>query len=138
MAIPSITGSDGQSDKKGDINCSSKGSNQHFLWICISTHYVLHNYKVSRNSAKRFQWRCADQLFQQYLSFSSNFEVQKESNSEKKNGIKISCGYAYLHIMSFITTKFQVILLSDFRGVELTRKTVVAFILAKFLSSKMA
>ena len=23
--------SDGQSDKKGDINCSSKGSNQHFL-----------------------------------------------------------------------------------------------------------
>ena len=29
MAIPSIR--DGQSDKKGDINCSSKGSNQHFL-----------------------------------------------------------------------------------------------------------
>ena len=64
MAIPSITGSDGQSDKKGDINCSSKGSNQHFLWICISTHYVLHNYKVSSNSVKQFQWRCADQLFQ--------------------------------------------------------------------------
>ena len=29
MAIPSI--SDGQSEKKGDKNCSSKGSNQHFL-----------------------------------------------------------------------------------------------------------
>ena len=29
MAIQSIR--DGQSDKKGDINCSSKGSNQHFL-----------------------------------------------------------------------------------------------------------
>ena len=29
MAIPSIR--DRQSDKKGDINCSSKGSNQHFL-----------------------------------------------------------------------------------------------------------
>ena len=29
MAIPSIR--DGQSDKKGDINCCSKGSNQHFL-----------------------------------------------------------------------------------------------------------
>ena len=29
MAIPSIR--DGQSDKKGHINCSSKGSNQHFM-----------------------------------------------------------------------------------------------------------
>ena len=29
MTIPSIN--DGQSEKKGDINCSSKGSNQHFL-----------------------------------------------------------------------------------------------------------
>ena len=28
--------------------------------------------------------------------------------------------YAYLHIMSFITKKFQEILLSDFRGVVLT------------------
>ena len=44
-------------------------------------------------------------------------------NSEKKNWIKISCGYAHLHIMSFITTKFQKILLSSFRGVALTRKT---------------
>ena len=62
MAIPSSK--DGQSDKKGDINCSSKGSNQHFLYKCISTHNVLHNYKVSRNSVERFQWSCADQLFQ--------------------------------------------------------------------------
>ena len=62
IAIPSI--SDGQSDKKGDINCSSKGSNQHFLYKCISTHNVLHNYKVSRNSVEQFQWSCADQLFQ--------------------------------------------------------------------------
>ena len=44
-------------------------------------------------------------------------------NSEKKNGIKISCGYAHLHIMSFITTKFHEILLSGFRVVALTRKT---------------
>ena len=47
---------------------------------------------------------------------------QKWRNSEKKKGIKISCGYAHLHIMSFITTKFQEILLSGFRGVALTRK----------------
>ena len=32
----------------------------------------------------------------------------------------MSCGYAHLCIMSFITTKFQEILLSGFRGVALT------------------
>ena len=61
MAIPSII--DGQLDKKGDINCSLKGSNQHFLQKCISTHYVLHYYKVSRNSVERFQKCCTDKLF---------------------------------------------------------------------------
>ena len=44
MAIQSI--SDGQSDRK-----------------CISTDYVLHNYKVSRYSVKPFQWSCAEELF---------------------------------------------------------------------------
>ena len=112
---------DGQSDKKGDINCSSKGStsifcknahlhmmsfittkfqgillsrfsgvvltncfssifqfrqfskfkkgepprkkwNQNFLWICTSTHYVLHYCKVSGNSVERFQRSCANKL----------------------------------------------------------------------------
>ena len=37
-----------------------KKLNKNFLWICPSTHYVLHNYKVSRNSVERFQWSCAD------------------------------------------------------------------------------
>ena len=37
-----------------------KKMNQNFLWICKSTHYVLHNYKVSRNSVERFQMSCAD------------------------------------------------------------------------------
>ena len=46
--------------QKRDINCSSKGSNQHFLSKCTSTHYVLHIYKVSRNSVKRFQRSCAN------------------------------------------------------------------------------
>ena len=32
----------------------------------------------------------------------------------------MSGGYAYLHFMTFITTKFQEILLSGFRGVALT------------------
>ena len=30
---------------------------------CISTDYVLHNYKVSRYSVKPFQWSCAEELF---------------------------------------------------------------------------
>ena len=34
--------------------------NQNFLWICTSTHYVLHNYKVSRNSVEWFQRSCAN------------------------------------------------------------------------------
>mgnify|MGYP003683400481 CR=1 FL=1 len=37
-----------------------KNFNQNFLWICASTHYVFHNYKVSRNSFERFQRSCAN------------------------------------------------------------------------------
>ena len=37
-----------------------KKLNQNFPWICSSTHYVLHNYKVSPNSVERFQRSCAD------------------------------------------------------------------------------
>ena len=48
----------------------------------------------------------------------------KGRKSEKKNWIKISCGYAHLHFMSFVRTiKFHKILLGGFRGVALTRKT---------------
>ena len=61
-----------------------KKLNQNFLWICTSTWYVLHNYKVSWNSVERFQKSCADKLFQKYLSFWSNFYVQKGRNSKKK------------------------------------------------------
>ena len=60
--------------------------------------------------------------------FSSIFHFRqiskfKKSVSQRKNGIKISCGYAHLHIISFITIKFLEILSSGFRGVALTRKT---------------
>ena len=34
--------------------------NQNFLLICTSTHYVLHYYKVSRNSVEPFQRSCAN------------------------------------------------------------------------------
>ena len=47
--------------KKGVIQRNKL--NQKFLWICTSTHYVLHYYKVSGNSVERFQRSCADKLF---------------------------------------------------------------------------
>ena len=50
----------------------------------------------------------------------TSLSVQKGRNYKKKKGIKITCGYAHLHIMSFITTKFYEILSSGFRGVALT------------------
>ena len=40
----------------------------------------------------------------------------KKGVTPRKNWIKISCGYAHLHTMSFITIKFHEILLSGFRG----------------------
>ena len=60
--------------------------------------------------------------FSSIFHFRQISKFKKGHCSQTKNGIKISCGYAHLHIMSFITTEFQVILLSDFRGVALTRK----------------
>ena len=45
---------------------------------------------------------------------------KKGVTPRKKSGIKISCGYAHLHIMSFITRKYHEILSSGFRGVALT------------------
>ena len=44
------------------LNFVQKGHNyQNFLWICVSTPHVLHNYKDSPNSVERFQRRSADQ-----------------------------------------------------------------------------
>ena len=40
-----------------------KKMNQNFLRICISTHYVLHDYKVSQNSFEQLQRSCPDKLF---------------------------------------------------------------------------
>ena len=45
----------GQISKFKKYVTSRKKWNHNFLWICASTHYVLHNYKVSRNSVERFQ-----------------------------------------------------------------------------------
>ena len=47
-------------------------------------------------------------------------KLKKSIIQEKKNWFKISCEYAHVHIMSFITTTFQKILWSGFKGVVLT------------------
>ena len=47
-----------------NIDIVRSTSNQNFLWICPYSHYVLHNYKVLRNSVEQFQRSCADKLFQ--------------------------------------------------------------------------
>ena len=61
------------------------------------------------------------------FNFNQIFKFKKGVIPRKKNWIKISCGFAYLHIMSFITTKFQEILLSGFRGVAQTNRYLVLF-----------
>ena len=63
-------------------------------------------------SFKKFCWVVSEELrLQTVLSSIFHFgqisKFKKGVNSEKKNWIKISCGYAHLHIMSFITTKFH-------------------------------
>ena len=78
MAIPGVTCSDGQSDRK------PVSSELHKIILAK----VQKGYKL----------------------------LLKKTN----NWIQISCGYALLHIMYFITTKFHEILLSVFRGVALT------------------
>ena len=93
------------------------------IQICTSTHHVLQNYKVSLNSVKQFKRSCTVKLFQYYISFWQNFQVQNRYNSQEKNWIRILCIYAHLHIMYFITTKFHQILLSGFKGVSMTNKT---------------
>ena len=85
-----------------------------------STHYVLHNYKVSRNSVERFQRSCTDELFRVASLILVNLGHYSQKKKLNQNFLWI---YAHLHIMSFITTKFQEILLSGFKWVGLTRKT---------------
>ena len=61
--------------------------------------------------------------FSSIFHFGQISKFRKGVTQRKKNWIKIFCGYAHLHIMTFLTTKFHEILLSGFRGVLLTRKT---------------
>ena len=135
MAIASI--SDGQSDrkpvssellniilakvqkgyksllKKNQISISCKNAYLHIMsFITTKFHEIL-----LRGFSGVALTKCFRSIF--YFGQISNF---------KKGVIPIrklnqnSCGYAYQHIMSFITTKFLEILLSGFRGVVLTNR----------------
>ena len=105
--------------RKGVI--SRKILNQNFLWICTSTHYLLHNYKVSGNSVEWFQRSWSEKnCFYSIFHFGQMSKFKKRLIPRKRKCIKISCKYTDLHIISFISTKFHGILLSGFRGVALT------------------
>ena len=43
--------------------------NYNFLWICTSTYYVLHYYKVSGNSVEWFQRSCANKKYSSIFHF---------------------------------------------------------------------
>ena len=95
--------------------------NQNYLWICASTHYLLHYFKFLRNSVEHFQELRWQTVFSNVSLILVKFLRSKRALlREKKNWIKISCGYAHLHIMSFIITKFHEIQLSGFRGAALS------------------
>ena len=88
---------------------------------------------------RKFCWAVSEELcWQTVLSSIFHFgqisKFKKGCNSQKKNWIKISCEYAHLHIMSWLTTKFQEILFQ--RSCADKYFWVVYFILAKFLFKK--
>ena len=72
------------------------------------------------SSESGFRGVAQTNCFSSIFHFGQISKFKKGLIPRKKIESKISCGYAYLHIMSFITTKFHKILLSGFRGVALT------------------
>ena len=99
-----------------------KKSNKNFLWICTSTKYILINNKVSRNFVGQFRGVAITNRFSSKFNFGqiSKFKRGIHVAPGKKIYIKISCKYAHLQSLSFITTKFHKILLSAFKGIALT------------------
>ena len=78
-------------------------------------------------SFTKFSWAASEELrWQTLLSSTFNFDqiskFKKGVIPREKNWIKIFCECAHLHIMSFITTKFQEIL---FSGSEELRRQIV-------------
>ena len=70
-------------------------------------------------SFRKFCWVALTNCFSSIFHFGQTSKLKK-GVIPRKNWIKINCGYAHLHIMSFVTTKFRENLLSDFIRVALT------------------
>ena len=72
-----------QSSKRGIA--PRKKLNQNALWICTSTHYFLHYYKVSGNSIDRFQsCACANKKYSSIFHFGQISKFKKGLTPRKK------------------------------------------------------
>ena len=127
MAIQSI--SEGQSNRKAYsyelhkiiLAQVQKGYKLLLKKIKSAFSVKMHIYTLCPSLQQRFTKFCTCWAISVELCWRTLiFKFKKGLYSQKKRWIKISCGYAHLHIMSFITTKFYEILLSGFRGVALT------------------
>ena len=58
--------------------------NQNVLWICTSTNYVLHYYKVSGNSVEPFQRSCANEKNRSIFHFGQISKFKKGVTPRKK------------------------------------------------------
>ena len=71
------------------------------LWICTSTHYVLHYYKDSGNSVERFQRSCANKKNSSIFHFGQISKFKKGVTPRKKwnqNFLWIcTCSHYVLH-----------------------------------------
>ena len=105
---------------------SKRGELRKKIWIKISCGYAyLHGMsftttKFLENLLSGFRGVALTNCFSSIFNFGYIFKFKKGHFSPKKNHIGTSWGYAHLHIMSFITTKFYETLLSGYRGVVLT------------------
>ena len=99
--------------KKIESKCSV---DMHIHTLCPSL------LKVSRNSVEWFQRICANKKNSSIFHFGQISKFKKGVTPRKKMESKFPVDmHIYTLYMSFITTKFQEILLSGFRGVALTR-----------------
>ena len=90
------------SSKRG---ITSRKKNQNFMWICISTWYVPHNYIALRHSVGRLQRSCADKTNRTVgLSFWSNFWSSKWALFREKKWIKFPVD---MHIYTICSSKLQ-------------------------------
>ena len=83
--------------KKGVIRRKKNKSN--FLWLCTFCPSLLQSFR-------KFCWTVSEELLWKTFHFGQISKFKKGVIRREKKLIKLSCEYAYLHGMSFKTTKF--------------------------------